>query len=330
MSTETTPAATPTATPASTPELQPSAAPAPAAATPPDGGATPAPTASQPPVEGQPQPPAPAAPPSDPQQPSRVEKRFGDLTKQRNDAQAEAAYWRGVAEGRGGTPPAPQPATPAAPAGPPDHNDAAKYPLGQFDPRYAADLAKHELRAEQEAERKAEAARTAQAETARTLEEGVQRWEGVVEEARNAGQGFENAESVLLARDVPRATMDLIVTAENKLHVAEYFGRKPEAKRALLSLPPIEQARAIGRLDAIISGNLRAAGGAAPQSPPPPPPAAPQPSPAPIPTAVQSGPASSFNASTAAPADVDARLAELRAKKAEGGGSQWGRPATRL
>lgn len=290
MTTET-PAPTPAPQPQAS-ELQPNAA-APAAA-PADGGA---------PANGEGQEPA-ETPSQTPEQIAEAERkrheknqRFGDLTKERNKAREEAAYWRGVAEAaRNGTrppePPAPQ--APTAPAGPPDPKDTAKYPAGEFDARYAADLAKFELRQEQEAERIRESARSAQEAARAEFEAGVARWQGVVEEAREAGEGFENAEAVLNSTTIPARSMDLITSADNPVHVAEYFGRNPKELRDVLAMPPMRQATLIAKLDHAISVNLAKAKPAA--TPAQPAPAAPQPSPAAMPTPVNgAGAAASFD-----------------------------------
>jgi hypothetical protein len=318
------PSASAPSTPAS--ELPSGAAPAT------DGGAAPEQTQQQ--QTDQQQPVAPAAPePAQPQQEGRANRRFSDLSRERNQALQEAAYWRGVAEAaRTGQQPPAQPQatpTPAQPSGPPNPAD---YPGKEYDPRYAADLAKHEIRMEQkaEAERQAEADR--QAAENRAIAEGRTRWETVCQTARAAGEGFENAETVLTSRNVPRSTMDLITTSDNPVHVAEYFGRKPDDLRAVLAMPPLEQARAITRLDARISANLDRARAAAPASPPAPTPApAPQqPSPVAIPTAPLAGAPPRFNPAQASPSDVDARLAELKRQRGEGDGAAWSGSAIRL
>lgn len=276
---QTPPAETPAAQPQAT-ELQPQAnAPAP------DGVAE--------------QPGAPAQPPEQPEarldapprEEGRANKRFSDLSRERNQAREEAAYWKGVAEAaRAGQPqPAAQPQA-VQPSGPPDPES---FPQGRYDPDYAIAMA--EYRFEQKLKTEKEAAATAEREAAeaRTVQEGRARWEGVCEQAERAGQGFENALSVLESRDVRRPTMDLITTAEHPLHVAEYFGRKPDQLRALLDLPIVEQARHIARLDVRISDNIRAS--QARQVETPAPVTAPTPSPAAMPTAPAGGSAAPFD-----------------------------------
>jgi hypothetical protein len=77
-----------------------------------------------------------------------------------------------------------------------------------------------------------------------------------------------------------------------------------------------QAARAIARIDAAVS-LLRSQRAAAPAPAPRP---APQPSPAPIPTVTPSGAAPQFNAETATPAEVEARLRALQATRA----ASWG------
>ncbi len=72
-------------------------------------------------------------------EPSKAEKRIQKLVKEREDAKSRAAYWQGVAQGRGktdeGTPPAPA----ATPAGPPSPPNPADYEGGIYDLKYIDD-----------------------------------------------------------------------------------------------------------------------------------------------------------------------------------------------
>lgn len=283
------PAAEPVA-PSQASELPPSA-PAPA-----DGGA-PQEGEGQAPVEQQQPAPAQASEEETNKKRERFDKRFSDLSKAAREAEREAAYWRGVAEAsrtNGQQQQTPAPQAPAKPAGPPDPKD---YPQGVYDPRYTVDLAKHELRVEQAQERDQQTAAEREAATHREMEEGRNRVESIIERAASVADenpDLANAESVLRLAFVPldrggisRHTADLITTADNPLHVAEYFGRKPEDLRELRKLPAIEQAKYIGKLDAMIGANLRrAAAQPAPAAAPKP---APTPSPAAIPTAPVAG-----------------------------------------
>jgi len=338
------PAATPSPQQAS--ELQPSATPAPA-----DGGATPAASDVNPAPEQTPQP-TPAAQPQ-----NRSERRYSELASQRNQAREEAAYWRGIAEAKaGGQQPhaAPTPSPVAAqPAGPPDHRDTAKYPLGEYDARYAADLAKYELRQEQRAEAEATAAANANREAAAAMEAGRTRVNTAITEARtlaagNGGEFFENAEHVLALAFVPvqrggitRDVADAIVDCEHKNHVAELLGRRPEQipealrtmvpnLRELNGLPQAQLVRTLARLDdriGLILANQRARASAQPApAATPAPQQSPAPSPVPAPTAPNTGGAI-FNPSTASPAEIDARLAELKRQRA---GGAWNGAALRI
>jgi len=90
-----------------------------------------------------------------PEQKRDAEKRIAQLTAKRKDAEREAAYWKGVAEGRGGggQPPQSQPQAPRAVAPP----DPRTFEGGIYDPLYieAHDLylierGKREFQQEQE------------------------------------------------------------------------------------------------------------------------------------------------------------------------------------
>lgn len=328
-----TPAAAPAANPApsATSELSTGAAPGA------DGGVVSEQT--QQPEDQQP----PAAEPATPQErPSRFDKRFSDLSKQvreereariRAEAERDTVLRMGI---RPQEQPAPQ--APAAPAGPPDPNDRAKYPEGKYDPRYAVDLAKHEIAEDHRKEREAATAAERRAAEHSSLQEGLTRLNSTIEKAKTIADGeggefFQNAPSVLELAFVPvsrgglpKHVADAITESDNNVHVAELLGRKPEAiheslrpyvkdLKSLAALPEAQAVRAITKLDeriGILLEQSRARAAAAPAQPRP----APQASPAPIPTVTPSGAAPSFNPDTASQAEWDAHFSRLRAASA--------------
>ena len=259
----------------------------------------------------------------------RFDRRFSDLSSRAREAELRAARLEGELNAlRSQSRPAPQeqqPAAPEAPKGPPNPKD---YAAGEYDPRYAADLAKHEIREEQraEAERQAKAQREAAARE--ELQKGFQRFEGVLDQAEvqaesDGGEHFARAPEVLryAARHLPASTVDLITESENPVWIAEVIGRgglkdMPLDLQELRGMSHAQAARAIARIDAAVS-LLRSQRAAAPAPAPRP---APQPSPAPIPTVTPSGAAPQFNAETATPAEVEARLRALQATRA----ASWG------
>lgn len=207
----------------------------------------------------------------------------------------------------GARPEAPAAEAAPAPPSPPDPNDKAKYPQGEWDPRYAADLAKHEIREEQrlEREREAEAARVR--EQNRVFETGRARFENTLNQALQLADGeggefFQNAHRVLELGRVPMSrgglpsfVIDAITESDNAVQVAEVLGRKPEhlppelrdlakSPRDLAAMNPGQVQRAIARLDDRIGLMLSASQANAKPSastPQTPQPATPQPTPAP-------------------------------------------------
>jgi hypothetical protein len=244
--------AAPTPSPA-TAELQPGAT-APA-----DGAAS-----------GEANPEAPAGEGASPAQPEQARQpdpndkrspqyRFGELTAQRNKAQEEAAYWRGVAEGRvqpGAATPPPQAAAPQPP-------DPANYPHKEFDPAYIRDAAVFE--AERRFEKRRDEERVRDREQA-AQQQGYERFRTVYDDIAAKGDDFAPALEVLESRAVSRETKDILVSAEHPGYVAAYYADKPRDLAALTRLPLHQQALIIGRIDAQIGLALRA-----PASPPAPP-----------------------------------------------------------
>lgn len=260
----------------------------------------------------------------------RFDRRFSELSRAAREAELRAARLEGELNAlRTSQRPQeqPTPQAPAKPAGPPDPKN---YPQGEFDPRYAADLAKHEIREEQrvEAERAAAAERQA-AERAAAMQ-GFERLETTIDRAYEVAEGeqgqyFQNAPRFLefAKANLPRQTVDLITKSEYPVHVAEVFGRDVQRVRDLMSMSPLDQAAFIGDLSAQIRANVKPTQRATPAPSAQPAPShqsAPTPSPAPIPTAPAGGGAPQFNPETASPAEVQARLEQLQKTRA----SSWG------
>lgn len=260
-----------------------------------------------------------------------VQGRISEYQKRARQAELTAAEERGrrlaLEEAlRAGVQPREDAApAPAKPSGPPNPKN---YPQGEFDVRYGVDLAKYELRLEQEEERERESAaeRTAAANAA--IAEGKARLDATIAKARELaageeGEGFQNAERVLdLAYrrldqgGLPRHVVDLITESDNALHVAEVLGRKPEQVHESLrdelcftdlaklrAMSPLKAAREIAKLDANISRVLASQKRAAPPTPAAPAKPAPQPTPAAMPTAPAKGGPAPFDPNRASHED---------------------------
>lgn len=238
----------------------------------------------------------------------------------------------------GARPEAPAAEAPQAPPSPPDPNDKAKYPGGEWDSRYAADLAKHELREEQrlDRERAAEAERVR--ERNRVFETGRARFESTLDQAHQLADGeggeyFQNAARVLELGRVPTSrgglpsfVIDAITESDHAVQVAEVLGRRPEhtppelrdlvkSTRDLASMTPEQVHRAIARLDDRI-GLMLSASKTAPKPPPstPAPPSHQQPALTPAPQAPNRG-----GAPTGEPPRGDMRAYKTWRQKVFGG-----------
>lgn len=202
-----------------------------------------------------------------------VQKRIDELTTQRYDAIRERDYWREMAM-RGASPPqqqpsgqAPVPLPPEVAAAIPPAPKPEDFPAGEFDPKYAVALAKHEMRMDQA--------------KAFVFQQQMQRQQAVAQMQANLAQQVERlTETDPQAREtiaalgmrLPNPVADLV--AEAGADVAYYIARNPDAEKQIAEArTPAAVARAIGRIEA----RLEAARAAPPQptaAPAPPPRAA--------------------------------------------------------
>lgn len=208
---------------------------------------------------------------------TRANKRFSDLSRERNAALEEAAYWRGVAETKAGGQQQPQPQPQPAPAradAPPDPSDLTRYPSGEFDPQYMRDLARFEARDILRSEREEAAQREA-------FMEGKQRYEATLDaiDAENFDGEATGRASETLARiaRADRVLCDTITSAQNPAWIAEHFTRNPADLQYAMGLSPVQRGVFIGRLDARFATYLSAQPATRPAPAPQPAPANPQP-----------------------------------------------------
>lgn len=173
--------------------------------------------------------------------PRSAKARFTTLTELKRQAEAgeaaakeaatkaleQAAYMRGQLEAlRGG---GERPAAKAAETNPaPDAANKAKYPLGSDDPRYIADLAKHEIRIEQKADREAEAKQ--QSAQKEHEAKAAAFWKAVEVCAGNADT--PNAAAAL--KGMPTALADLVAESPQAALIAEHLHANREEYNALI------------------------------------------------------------------------------------------------
>lgn len=222
------PAASPTATP-NAPPVEPAApavSPEGAPATPPAQPAA-EPAATTPPA---------AQPTADPgSEPSAAEKRIRQLVAQREDAKAEAAYYKGLAEGRGPVTPPAQPTAPVAPK--PEQFEV-------YDD-YLVAKAKHELRLEL-----AEAAKKSQAEEDRTRVQRVQQ----TFQSRITAASVTDPELPTIMRDptlpISNGMAAAIQESEAAPKLLRYLHEHRDEAERLAGLSPFAAARELGRIEA--------------------------------------------------------------------------------
>jgi len=236
---------------------------------------------------------------------NRANRRFSDLTRERNAAMEEAAYWRGVAEAKANGQKQPQQqgqqpaAAQSAPGGAPDPSDTNRYPGGEFDPQYMRDLARFEARQELQAV-EAERARR------REFEAGMERYHAAIdaidtEEFDGAPTG-QAAEALAHIARKDRSLCDIITASRNAAWIAEHFARFPSDIPYALSLSPSDRGLLIGELSAKYGAYAAARPRQAPaqqQQAAPPPQASPASQFTPPPQVVGRGPSPTFNPETA-------------------------------
>ena len=225
----------------------------------------------------------------------RFKGSISDLTRDRNTAREEAAYWRGIAEASRNAGQTSQ----AAPPPPPQPVDLEPSPDDfagkEFDPKYLRAVAQWEGRQEvkraQEAMTARQAAEAKEAEATKAFEAGRARFiearqdAEAIEEAhpQYAGVVAQTLDNIARAEQpgTPGRLVDVLTQAENRAWVVAALATKPGLLNQVMALDPTSRALAIGKIDAQISANLRSSSTA--QAAQPKPAAAAQPAPSAIP-----------------------------------------------
>lgn len=179
---------------------------------------------------------------------NRKEQRFSELSRRANEAEREAAYWRGIAEGKaqnGAQPPqTAQPAPNALADGAPD---PANYPAGEFDPSFIRDLARHTVREERAAMEREDAEK-------QSLAVRRERWQTAVSEADELG--YDGGRSFL--ERAPVEIVDSVAACRSPALVAEYFSQYPDHYRDVARMDPAARAAEIGYIAADLARQMSA------------------------------------------------------------------------
>lgn len=151
-----------------------------------------------------------------------------------------------------GQPQRPAP-TETAVGGEPDAGDAAKYPLGSFDPKYHADVARNEVRKElmqaEEGARRQHVADAVQAKAAAFRTKGA-------EAAKAYGPDFAESLADLLSDDpetpikISPPMTAVLLEADRGPEVAVWLHKHPAEAARIAGMPDVLAARELGRIEA--------------------------------------------------------------------------------
>ena len=179
----------------------------------------------------------------------KVQERIDELTAARYEAQREADYWRGVAEGKIKPETAETKPEALAQAEP----DPETYELGEADPAYLKDMVRYEARKIAEEE-------TGKQELTRQLSELERAYDGRVTAVREELPDYDDKVTKAAARGewpCPPLIALAIKNSEAGPKIAYHLANNVEEAVALSNLSGIEQAVAFGRLEERFSGSQK-------------------------------------------------------------------------
>jgi len=168
-----------------------------------------------------------------------AEKRIKQLSAKLREAEREAAYLRGVAEGKKPEEKAPEPEVQPTLTAKPNRDDFEDYD------EYVEALTDYKLE-----QRQAEATRKAQAETeaARAAEKEAN-WSKQVSEVAKSRPDFHEVVTSNRALPINKVMADAIKESEHGAEVAYWLGKNPEQASRIAGLTPFAAVREIGRIE---------------------------------------------------------------------------------
>lgn len=201
------------------------------------------------------------------------QKRISELTAARRETERDRDYWRDMAmrthaqppQEQKPTGPAPLPADLAARVGQPPRPE--DFPAGEFDPKFIAAVARHEILSEAATE----AAKQREAANRRAAQERTTRistsWQ---EKAAAAAASYPDFADVVMQPDVPvtEHMAEVMADLDGGAHVAYYLGKNPTEARRIANLPPMRQATELGKIEVRLDAQRAAR--AVSTAPPPP------------------------------------------------------------
>lgn len=194
--------------------------------------------------------------------PNGVQSRIDELTRKRGEAEREADYWKRIAQAQGK--PSAEQQAPAAPAKPEP---------GQFDNYGDYIEALTDWKSEQksqEAIRKAFEERDQQRQQQQQAEQRNQVASTFAERATAFREVTPDFNDVIAAAGdivVPDAIQDVILGSEHGPRIVYELAKDRAEAERIMSLPPMQAALAIGRLEAKFSTSAAPAAPAAPTKP---------------------------------------------------------------
>lgn len=193
-----------------------------------------------------------------------AQKRIDELTRKRYDAEREAAYWRDLALKQQ------PPATPEATrtSAPQELPTLAQF--GYDEMKYQAALIDY---AAQEAERRT-LDRIREHQTQTQQAQGRSAFEKRQAEFQSAMPDYRAKVLENPTLPISSAMVEVIVESEQGPAIAYYLAENRDLAEQIARLPPVQAARAIGRIEARLEANRPAAASQAPpvsKAPPPPP-----------------------------------------------------------
>lgn len=196
-----------------------------------------------------------------PKQKGRLQKRFDRLTAENRALMERLAALE--AQQRAAQPQAEaRPFDPTPYIGAPP--DPKSFELGEYDPKYAAALAKYELRSETAQAHLAQQRRDAEAYAARLADSFRER-------AAKAAERYEDFHEVAASNDHPVTTAmaQTIVLTESGPDVAYWLGKNKSEAVRIANLPPAAQSFELGKIAARLEAQREAAKETKAAPPPP-------------------------------------------------------------
>lgn len=174
-------------------------------------------------------------PTADPQKKGGVEKRIGKLTKEKSEAQREAAYWKGVAEGKTqDIEPDPEPAKPSTELDPNSFETYEEYVQASIKKGVEEGIKEglKVIKTETEQEKKLQTAQTIQAQYG---------------DARKVHKDFDE---IALNPTLPinQTIMDAAM-GESFAEILYALGKAPEKAAQISMMTPLQAAREIGKIE---------------------------------------------------------------------------------